>query len=51
VDMYGFMVGKIIILKERKPVKHLTRVLPSGKLLYVVRRDNTMTSLLGRTTL
>jgi hypothetical protein len=44
-------MGKLRILKNKRVIRSSNKILPSGKLCIVVRRDNTMTSLLGRTTL
>jgi hypothetical protein len=41
-------MGKIIILRNKRVIRSSNKILPSGKLMMVMRRDNTMTNLLKR---
>jgi hypothetical protein len=42
-------MGKIIILRNKRVISSSNKILPSGKQVLVMRRDNTMTGILGRT--
>ena len=42
------MKGKVKILKNKKIIGISNKILPSGKLCMVMRRDNTVSNLLWR---